>query len=66
LKKVDGDFEAKIIQLCCSEPPTGYSKWSLRLIAEKVVELQYIESISHVTIRKVKKNNLSHGKSKVG
>ena len=67
MKKVDGDLEARIVQICCSEPPTGFSKWSLRLISEKVVELQYIDSLSHVTIGKVlKKTNLSHGKSKAG
>ncbi len=67
MKKVDGDLEARIIQICCSEPPTGFAKWSLRLIAEKVVELQYTDSITHVTIRNVlKKTNLSLGKSKAG
>ena len=62
-KKVDGDFEAKLIQLCCSEPPSGFSKWSVRLLADKAVELQYIDYISHVTVSKVlKKTNLSLGK----
>ncbi len=61
--KSDGDVEAKLVTLCCSEPPQGYSKWSLRLLAEKMVELKYIESISHVTVRTVlKKTNLSPGK----
>jgi transposase len=61
--KSDGDVEAKLITLCCSEPPKGYSKWSLRLLADKMVELKYIESISHVTVRSVlKKTNLSLGK----
>ena len=61
--KADGDMEAKLISLCCSEPPKGYSKWSLRLLADKMVELKYIESISHVTVRSVlKKTNLSLGK----
>ena len=62
-KKVDGDVEAKLITLCCSEPPKGYSKWSLRLLAEKMVELKYVEDISHVSVRKVlKKTNLNLGK----
>jgi transposase len=66
-KKVDGDAEAKLITLCCSEPPKGYSKWSLRLLAEKMVELKYVETISHVSVRKVlKKTNLNLGKLKVG
>jgi len=61
--KSDGDVEAKLVTLCCSEPPKGYSKWSLRLLADKMVELKYIESISHVTVRSVlKKTNLSPGK----
>jgi transposase len=62
-KKVDGDVEAKLITLCCSEPPAGYSKWSLRLLSEKMVELKYVENISHVSVRKVlKKTNLNLGK----
>jgi len=63
IKKVDGDLEAKLVQLCCSEPPTGYAKWSVRLLADKAVELQYIDYISHVTVSKVlKKTNLSLGR----
>ena len=62
-KKMDGDTEAKLISLCCSEPPKGFAKWSLRLLADKMVELKYIESITHVTVRSVlKKTNLSLGK----
>ncbi len=61
--KMDGDTEAKLVTLCCSEPPKGYAKWSLRLLADKMVELKYVESISHVTVRSVlKKTNLSPGK----
>ena len=61
-KKMDGDTEAKLIQLCCSEPPAGYSKWSLRLLADKMVELKYVDYISHITVRKtLKKTNLSLG-----
>ena len=62
-KKMDGDTEAKLITLCCSEPPKGFSRWSLRLLADKMVELKYVESITHVTVRSVlKKTNLSLGK----
>ena len=62
-RKADGDLEAKLVTLCCSEPPKGFSKWSLRLLADKMVELKYVESISHVTVRSVlKKTNLSLGK----
>lgn len=61
--KADGDMEAKLVTLCCSEPPKGFSKWSLRLLADKMVELKYVESISHVTVRSVlKKTNLSLGR----
>lgn len=62
-RKLDGDVEAKLVTLCCSDPPKGYAKWSLRLLADKMVELKYVESISHVTVRSVlKKTNLSLGK----
>jgi transposase len=61
--KMDGDTEAKLVTLCCSDPPKGFAKWSLRLLADKMVELKYVESISHVTVRSVlKKTNLSLGK----
>ena len=62
-KKVDGDLEAKIVQLCCSEPPKGFSKWALRMLADKVVELGYVDSLSHVSVHNtLKKTNLSPGK----
>lgn len=62
-RKVDGEVEAKLVSLCCSDPPKGYAKWSLRLLADKMVELNYVESISHVKVRDVlKKTNLSLGK----
>ncbi len=61
--KLDGDVEAKLVKLCCSEPPPGFAKWSLRLLADKMVELQYVDSISHVSVGNVlKKTNLSLGK----
>ncbi len=66
-KKLDGDTEAKLITLCCSEPPKGHAKWSLRLLADKMVELKYVESISHVAVRSIlKKTNLNPGKLKNG
>ena len=40
-KKTDGDFEAHLVALSCSEPPEGFARWSLRLLADKVVELEY-------------------------
>lgn len=58
--KVTGDVEAHVIALACGQPPEGYSKWTLRLLADRTVELGYIESISHVTISTIlKKTNLS-------
>ena len=58
--KVTGEVEAHIIALACGQPPEGYSKWTLRLLANKTVELGYIESISHVTVSTIlKKMNLS-------
>jgi hypothetical protein len=58
--KVTGDVEAHIIALCCSEPPEGYSRWTVRLLADKSVELGYVYSINYSTIsRTLKKTNLS-------
>ena len=66
-KKTDGDFEAHLVALSCSEPPDGFARWSLRLLADKVVELDYIESISYETIRSIlKKTKLSRGCVKAG
>ena len=56
--KITGDVEAKIIALSCSEPPEGRSKWTLRLLTDKVIELQIVESISHESVyRLLKKTN---------
>ncbi|TXD51220.1 helix-turn-helix domain-containing protein [Polaribacter sp. IC066] len=61
-KKIDGDVEANLVKLCCSNPPDGFAKWSLRLLADKLVELEYIDSISHVSVGNLlKKMNLSLG-----
>ena len=53
--KVDGEMEAKIIAVACSEPPKGYSKWTLRMIAGRCVELGYFDAISHQTVFRVLK-----------
>jgi hypothetical protein len=56
--KVDGDVEAHLLALSCSDPPKGYSRWSLRLLSSRMVELQYVDSISHEKVRTVlKKTN---------
>lgn len=53
--KITGDVEAKVIALSCSSPPPGRSRWSLRLLADKAVELQYIDSISHEAVGRLLK-----------
>lgn len=53
--KITGDVEAKIIALSCSTPPKGRAKWSLRLLADKAVELQYVDSISHEAVGRLLK-----------
>jgi transposase len=64
-KTMDGDVEAKLVALCCSKPPKGFAKWSLRLLADKAVELKYVDHISHETVRTVLKKRLKtvEGKS---
>ena len=59
-KKFTGRQEVKITAIACSEPPVGRSRWTLRLLADKVVEMEIAEDISHQTIKRVlKKMNLS-------
>lgn len=61
--KTDGDFEAHLIALSCSKAPKGYARWSLRLLADRMVELNYTDSISHETVRRVlKKTKSNRGK----
>lgn len=57
---VDGDLEARLIALSCNEPPSGRSRWTLQILADKVVELNYVPAISAETVRKtLKKTNSS-------
>ncbi len=49
--KMDGEAEARLIQLACSEAPDGRQRWTLRLLADKLVELEVVESLSHETVR---------------
>ena len=61
--KTDGDFEAHLVATSCSKAPEGYTRWSLRMLADRMVQLKYVESVSHETIRQVlKKTKLSPGK----
>ncbi len=52
---LDGEQEAKVIATRLGPPPKGYSKWTLRLLARKVVELEIVDSVSHETVRKTLK-----------
>lgn len=62
-RKADGEVEAHLIALCCSEAPKGRARWTLRLLADKMVELKYVDSISHETVRRtLKKTNYDLGK----
>lgn len=61
-KIVDGEVEAKLTQIACSEAPDGRKRWTLRLLADRLVELEIVESISHETVRDaLKKTNSNLG-----
>lgn len=56
--RIDGKQRAAVTALACSEPPTGYSQWTMRLLADKLVELEYGEAISHTQVANIlKKTN---------
>ncbi|MFA5226445.1 MAG: helix-turn-helix domain-containing protein [Bacteroidales bacterium] len=58
--KVTGEIEAHIIALACGDPPKGYAKWTLRLLADRSIQLRYIDSISHTQVGRIlKKTNIS-------
>jgi transposase len=57
--KIDGEVEARLTALACSEPPEGYERWTLRLLAQELVSLELVESISHVAVGKVLKKTRS-------
>ena len=60
-RKVDGDQEARLIALACSKPPEGQARWTMKLLADRLVELEVFESVSDETVRRVlKKTNSSH------
>jgi transposase len=61
--KIDGEVEAHLIALACSDPPEGHDRWTLRLLADKLVTMEVIDSISHVAVGDaLKKMNLSLGR----
>lgn len=61
--KIDGEVEARLITLACTAPPDGHAHWTLRLLADKLVELELVESISHVAVgNALKKTKSSRGR----
>jgi hypothetical protein len=63
----DGAFEARLIALACSEVPKGRRRWTVRLLAEKAVELEYASKVSHMTVQRIlKKMNLSLTSENIG
>jgi transposase len=66
-RKITGDEEAHLIALCCSKAPEGHKTWTLRLLAETMVELAMVDSVSHETVRRtLKKMNFNRGKRRNG
>lgn len=64
---LDGEQEAQITKLACSQPPAGQARWTLRLLSRRAVELEIVEALSHETVRRVlKKANSSRGESRCG
>ena len=64
---IEGIDQAKITALACSEAPEGYSRWSLRLLADRAVELGYCDTISHTQVGKIlKKTNSNRTRKKAG
>jgi len=53
--RLDGEQEAHLVALACSEPPEGYGRWTLRLLAERMVALEYVDNVSYETVRQVLK-----------
>jgi hypothetical protein len=51
-RKLDGEREARLVAVACSAPPTGYERWSLRLLADELVRLEVVEAVSHETVRR--------------
>jgi hypothetical protein len=57
--RLDGEAEAHLVALACAEPPEGRDHWALRLLAEKMVKLDYVETVSHETVRQVLKKSVT-------
>lgn len=58
-RKLDGEQEARLVALACSEPPEGQARWSLRLLADRLVELEVVEEVSYQTVRRTLKKTTS-------
>ena len=58
-RKLDGEQEAHLIALACSAPPSGYKRWSLRLLADRLVALEIVDTVSHETVRQTLKQTSS-------
>lgn len=66
-RKIDGEAEAHLVALRCSAPPEGRSRWTLRLLADRMVALEYLDELSHESVRQVlKKTNCSLGGKTAG
>lgn len=65
--KVTGEVEARMVKIACSDPPEGFARWTMQMIADRLVELEVVESISGETVRTtLKKTTLSPGNRSVG
>jgi len=61
-RKLDGKAEARLIALACGQPPEGRTRWTLRLLADRLIELEIVDTISHETVRNtLKKTNSNLG-----
>ncbi len=66
-RQLDGRAEARMITIACSEPPQGHARWTLRLLADRLVSLDIVDTVSYETVRRtLKKTNLSLGNNNVG
>jgi Homeodomain-like domain len=59
-RKLDGEQEARLVAVTCSEPPTGHKRWTLRLLADRLVELEVVETVSYETVRQTLKQTFSN------
>jgi transposase len=66
-RKLDGAAEARLVALACSSPPDGRARWTMRLLADKLVELEVVDSVSDATVRRtLKKTRSSRGRRSSG